>query len=258
MAGHSKFKNIMHRKNHQDSKRAKVFTKLAREITVAVKIGSDDQNSNPRLRTAILAARAANMPKDNIERAIQKGMGNEITSNFEEIRYEGYGPAGVSVIVEALTDNRNRTAAEIRAIFNKAGGNLAEVGSVSFMFEHCGVIGYGQTTLQPLGLDFDKMFEASIEAGAENVIAEDEQVIIFTKHDNLNQVREKLHTVLNQFTNGKAPDPNLCQLMWEPTVAKEVADEDAPAVIKFIDALEDNDDVQKVFANYKPSKELAD
>src|ERR1700721_4661184 len=165
MAGHSQFKNIMHRKGRQDAAKSKLFGKLAREITVSAKIGLPDPAMNARLRAAIIAARAENMPKDNIDRAIKKAQGND-GENYEEIRYEGYGPGGVAVIVEVLTDNRNRTAGEVRSIFTKSGGNLAETGAVSFMFDHLGVVEYDAKAASP-----DAMLEAAIEAGAEDVVA---------------------------------------------------------------------------------------
>ncbi len=175
MAGHSQFKNIMHKKGRADKARAKLFSKLAREITVAAKLGMPDPAFNPRLRAAILAARAENMPKDNIERAIKKSQGSD-TENYDEIRYEGYAPGGVAVIVEALTDNRNRTAGEVRSIFTKSGGNLAETGAVSFMFDHVGVVEYDAGKASA-----DAMLEAAIEAGAEDVVSDDNGHQIFTR-----------------------------------------------------------------------------
>jgi YebC/PmpR family DNA-binding regulatory protein len=165
MAGHSQFKNIMHRKGRVDAQRSKLFSKLAREITVAAKMGMPDPNMNPRLRAAILAARAENMPKDNIERAIKKAQGGD-AENYDEIRYEGYGPGGAAIIVEAMTDNRNRTASDVRSTFTKSGGNLAETGAVSFMFDHVGVVQFA-----PEAADADAMFEAAIEAGADDVVS---------------------------------------------------------------------------------------
>ncbi len=179
MAGHSQFKNIMHRKGRQDAVRSKLFSKLAREITVAAKMGTPDPAMNPRLRAAILAARAENMPKDNIERAIKKALGGD-AENYDEIRYEGYGPGGVAVIVEVLTDNRNRTASDVRSYFTKSGGNLAETGAVSFMFDHVGVVEYDAEVASA-----DDMLEAAIEAGAEDVVSSESGHEIYTSQDSL-------------------------------------------------------------------------
>src|ERR1700757_4730321 len=202
MAGHSQFKNIMHRKGRQDAVRSKVFGKLAREITVSAKLGLPDPDMNPRLRAAIIAARAENMPKDNIERAIKKASGND-GENYEQIRYEGYGPGGIAVIVEVLTDNRNRTAGEVRSAFTKSGGNLAETGAVSFMFDHVGVIEYDAGTASA-----DAMLEAAIEAGAEDVVSNESGHEIYTTADSLRDVAKVLEA--------KFGEPRRASLTWRP------------------------------------------
>src|SRR5439155_3925545 len=202
MAGHSQFKNIMHRKGRQDAARSRLFSKLAREITVAAKIGLPDPGMNPRLRAAILAARAENMPKDNIERAIKKATGGE-ADNYEEIRYEGYGPGGVAVIVEVLTDNRNRSAGEVRASFTKSGGNLAETGAVSFMFDHVGVVEFDAKVA-----DADQMLEAAIDAGAEDVVSSESGHESYTTVDSLRDVAKALE--------GKFGEPRKAALVWKP------------------------------------------
>ncbi len=236
MAGHSQFKNIMHRKGAQDKKRAKVFTKIIRELTVAAKAGGEDADANPRLRTAIANAKAANMPKDTMDRAVKRGAGGEDDSNFTEMRYEGYGPGGVAVIVEALTDNKNRTAGEVRAAFTKFGGNMGETNSVSFQFNHQGVIRYASE-----GLDFDKVFEAALEAGAEDV-QEEEGV-----HEILCPL-EELHAVSGALA-AQLGDPTSSGIEWRPTVLSEVDEDKGETLLKLIDMLEDNDDVQSVFTN---------
>src|SRR3990170_3229888 len=202
MAGHSQFKNIMHRKGKVDAVRSKVFSKLAREITVAAKMGMPDPNMNPRLRAAILAARAENMPKDNIERAIKKSQGGD-AENYDEIRYEGYGPGGAAVIVEAMTDNRNRTASDIRSVFTKAGGNLAETGAVAFMFDHVGVVEFDAKVASA-----DAMLEAAIEAGAEDVTSNDDGHQIFTTSETLREVAKALEA--------KFGEPRKAALLWKP------------------------------------------
>ncbi len=242
MAGHSQFKNIMHKKGRADKARAKLFSKLAREITVAAKLGMPDPAFNPRLRAAILAARAENVPKDNIERAIKKSQGGE-GENYDEIRYEGYAPGGVAVIVEALTDNRNRTAGEVRAIFTKAGGNLAETGAVSFMFSHVGVVEYDAGVASA-----DAMLEAAIEAGAEDVISSDDGHQIFTTPDGLGDVAKALEA--------KFGEPRRSALTWKPQNTIAVDDEAGEKVIKLIESLDDNDDVQNVYANFEVSDVL--
>jgi len=244
MAGHSQFKNIMHRKGAQDAKRAKVFTKLIRELTVAAKTGMPDPVANPRLRAAILAAREQNMPKDTIDRAIKRGAGGEDGANYDEVRYEGYGPGKVAVIVEALTDNRNRTASEVRTAFNKSGGSLGETNSVSFMFERVGAIHY------PLAAgSADDLFEAALEAGAGNVETNDEGHDITCAPDDLNVVREALEAKFGTSASAR--------LDWLPQMIVPVADEQsAQSLLKFLDVLEDNDDVQRVYANFDIAAEV--
>ncbi|MBE6455819.1 MAG: YebC/PmpR family DNA-binding transcriptional regulator [Alphaproteobacteria bacterium] len=237
MAGHSQFKNIMYRKGAQDKLRAKVFSKLAREITVAVKTGGADISSNPRLRLAIQNARSENMPKDNIERAIAKGSQSADTTNYEEVRYEGFGPGKVSVIVEGLTDNRARTAPALRAAFSKNGGALGETGSVTFNFERIGYIEYPASVGTA-----DAIFEAGLEAGASDVISTDETHEITCAPEDLSSVRESLESVLGT--------PNVARLDWKPLVQKEIADlETAQKLFKFIDILNEDDDVQRVITN---------
>ena len=242
MAGHSQFKNIMHRKGRQDKARSKLFSKLAREITVSAKLGLPDPAFNPRLRAAMLAARAENMPKDNIERAIKKASGSE-TENYDAIRYEGYASGGVAVIVEALTDNRNRTAGEVRAIFAKNGGNLAETGAVSFMFSHVGVVEYDAKAATA-----DAMLEAAIEAGAEDVVSNDDGHQIFTTSETLNEVAKALET--------KFGEPRKSALLWKPQNTVSVDDESGEKVLKLIEALDDSEDVQNVYANFEVSDAL--
>jgi YebC/PmpR family DNA-binding regulatory protein len=242
MAGHSQFKNIMHRKGRQDKLRAKLFSKLAREITVAAKLGLPDPNFNPRLRAAILAARAENMPKDNIERAIKKSQGSD-TENYDEVRYEGYGPGGVAIIVEALTDNRNRTAGEVRATFTKSGGNLAETGAVSFMFDHVGVVEFDADKASA-----DAMLEAAIEAGAEDVTSDENGHVIYTTKDSLAEVAKALEA--------KFGEPRKAALTWKPQNTLAVDDEQGEKLLKLIETLEENDDVQNVYANFEVSDAL--
>lgn len=243
MAGHSQFKNIMHRKGAQDKKRAKIFTKLTREIITSAKIGLPDPASNPRLRAAMLAARKENMPKDRIDAAIKRGSGGTEGDNFEEIRYEGYGPGGVAVIVEALTDNRNRTAAEVRALFSKFGGNLGETGSVGFMFNHVGKILYPQ----PVAGE-EAMFEAALEAGAENVDSNGEYHDITTALDSLHEVSATLAE--------KFGDPESAKLAWVPLNTTALNEDQARTMLKLIEALEDNDDVQDVSSNFEVSEDI--
>ncbi len=242
MAGHSQFKNIMHRKGKQDKVRSKVFGKLAREITVAAKLGLPDPAFNPRLRLAILAARAENMPKDNIERAIKKASGSE-QENYEEIRYEGYAPGGVAVIVETLTDNTNRTAGEVRSIFSKAGGNLATTGAVSFMFDHIGVVEYDADKATG-----DAMLEAAIEAGAEDVISDESGHQIVTQLDSLNEVTKALEA--------KFGEPRKSGMVWKPQNTVSVDDDAGEKIVKMVEALEESDDVQNVYANFELSDAL--
>jgi len=230
MAGHSQFKNIMYRKGAQDKKRAKEFAKLAREIMVAAKMGIPDPNDNPRLRGAIAAARAKNMPKDNIERAIKKGAGGDDGTNFDEIRYEGYGPGGVAIIVDVLTDNRNRSASEVRAAFTKHGGNLGESGSVAFMFDRVGLVYYPADKA-----DHDDLFEVALESGATDVTSDDNGHEVICEPDDLNTLREALVE--------KFGDPEEARLDWKPQTMTEVDEEKAATLLKLIDVLEDNDDV---------------
>ena len=242
MAGHSQFKNIMHRKGKQDKVRSKVFGKLAREITVAAKLGLPDPAFNPRLRAAILAARAENMPKDNIERAVKKASGNDAES-FDEIRYEGYAPGGVAVIVEALTDNNNRTAGEVRSIFSKAGGNLATTGAVSFMFDHVGVVEYDAAKASA-----DAMLDAAIEAGAEDVVSNADGHQIVTKTDTLHEVAKALEA--------KFGEPRKSGMVWKPQNTVAVDDEAGEKILKLMEALDESDDVQNVYANFEISDAL--
>src|ERR1043165_7615600 len=242
MAGHSQFKNIMHKKGRADKARSKLFGKLAREITVAAKLGMPDPAFNPRLRAAILAARAENMPKDNIERAVKKSQGAD-TESYDEIRYEGYGPGGVAIIVEALTDNRNRTAGEVRAAFTKAGGNLAETGAVSFMFDHVGVVEFDAKAASA-----DAMLEAAIEAGAEDVVSSENGHEVYTTNDSLRDVAKVLEA--------KFGEPRKAALTWKPQNTVPVDDEQGEKVLKLIDALNDQDDVQNVYANFEVSDAL--
>lgn len=242
MAGHSQFKNIMYRKGAQDKKRAKIFTKLIRELTTAARSGLPDPAANPRLRAAIQAARQANMSKDTLDRAIKRGSGEDGAENFEEMRYEGYGPGGVAIIVETLTDNRNRTASDVRAAFAKSGGNLGESNSVSFMFDRVGEITYPAAVATP-----DAMFEAAVEAGADNVESgEDGHAITFAT-DSLNTVRDELEKRFGPATSAK--------LVWKPKTMAPVDDDTAEALVKLLDALEDSDDVQNVYANFELSDE---
>src|SRR5947207_4129116 len=237
MAGHSQFKNIMHRKGRQDAQRGKIFTKLIREITTAARLGAADPNSNPRLRAVMIAAREANMTRETIDRAIKRGSGNEADANYDEIRYEGYGPGGVAVIVEALTDNRNRTAGEVRATFSKAGGNLAETGAVSFMFSHVGVVEYDAKVASA-----DQMLEAAIEAGAEDVASSDSGHEVYTTADSLRDVAKALEA--------KFGEPRKAALVWKPQNTVALDDAKGEQMLGLLAALEDNDDVQNVYANF--------
>ena len=237
MSGHSQFKNIMYRKGAQDAKKARVFAKLARDITIAAKSGMPEPDKNPRLRLAIQAARAESMPKDNIERAIAKASQTAGGADYVSMRYEGFGPGKVAVIVEAMTDNKNRTASNVRTIFGKRGGVMGESGSVAFNFERIGFIQY------PLdAADADKMFESALEAGANDVETDDEHHNIETLPDDLNAVTEALEKVFGT--------PSASRLEWKPTVTTEITDEEtARKFLEFVDALEDDDDVQKVYHN---------
>ena len=242
MAGHSQFKNIMHRKGRQDAARSKLFGKLAREITVSAKLGTPDPTMNARLRAAIIAARAENMTKDTIERAIKKAAGAD-TENYEEIRYEGYGPGGIAVIVEVLTDNRNRTAGEVRATFTKSGGNLAETGAVSFMFDHVGVIEYDAKVASG-----EAMFEAALEAGADDVVSSENGHEIYAATDSFGAVTKALEA--------KFGEPRKASLTWRPQNTVAVDDEQGEKVLKLIDQLSEHDDVQNVYANFEVSDAL--
>jgi YebC/PmpR family DNA-binding regulatory protein len=242
MAGHSQFKNIMHRKGRQDAARSKLFGKLAREITVAAKLGLSDPDMNPRLRAAILAARAENMPKDNIERGIKKAQGGD-AENYDEVRYEGYGPGGVAVIVEALTDNRNRTASDVRSVFSKNGGNLAETGAVSFMFDHVGMVEF-----PPEVADAETMFEAALDAGADDVISSEGGHEIYVTQDRLRDVAKALEA--------KFGEPRKAALVWKPQTTLPLQDVEGEKLLRLIESLEDHDDVQHVYANFEVSDAL--
>jgi YebC/PmpR family DNA-binding regulatory protein len=240
MAGHSQFKNIMHKKGKQDAIRSKLFSKLAREITVAAKMGLPDASMNARLRAAVIAARAENMPKDNIERAIKKASGAD-AETYDEVRYEGYAPGGVAVIVEALTDNRNRTAGEVRSYFAKAGGSLAETGAVSFMFDRVGLIEFDRK-------NEDAMLEAALDAGAEDVLTSEDGHEIITTLESLRDVAQALEQ--------KFGEPRKAALVWRPQNTISVDDEAGEKILKLVGALEDNDDVQNVYANFEVSDAL--
>jgi len=242
MAGHSQFKNIMFRKGRQDKERSKLFSKLAREITVASKGGLPDPAHNPRLRTAIIAARAENMPKDNIERAIKKGQGGD-AENYDEIRYEGYGPGGIALIVEALTDNRNRTAADVRAAFSKFGGALGETGSVSFMFNRVGSIAYPKEK----GSE-DEMLEVALEVGADECITTDQGHEFTTSVEGFAGVRDALEAKLGT--------PSSAAITWRAQTPVEVKDDAGETLVKLIETLDDHDDVQHVYGNYELSEAL--
>ncbi|MFU8776198.1 MAG: YebC/PmpR family DNA-binding transcriptional regulator [Roseovarius sp.] len=239
MAGHSKWANIQHRKGRQDAVRAKLFSKFSKEITVAAKMGDPDPDKNPRLRLAIKEAKAQSMPKDNIERAIKKAMGGD-ADDYEEIRYEGYGPNGVAIIVEAMTDNRNRTASNVRSTFTKNGGNLGETGSVGFMFERKGEVTY------PAGVgDADTVMMAALEAGAEDVESSDDGHTIWCADTDLSDVAAALEAALGESTSTK--------LVWKPTTTTEMDLEGMQKLMKLIEALEDDDDVQRVTTNFEAS-----
>jgi YebC/PmpR family DNA-binding regulatory protein len=242
MAGHSQFKNIMHKKGRADAARSKLFSKLAREVTVSAKMGLPDPEHNPRLRAAILAARAENMPKDNIERAIKKAQGGD-AENYDEIRYEGYGPGGVAIIVEALTDNRNRTASEVRSFFTKHGGSLAETGAVAFMFSRVGVIEYDAAKATA-----DAMLEAAIDAGADDVSSSPGGHEIVAAADNFGEVARALEA--------KYGEPRKAGLVWRPQNTVSVDDDSGEKILKLIETLEDSDDVQNVYANFEISDTL--
>lgn len=242
MAGHSQFKNIMHRKGAQDAKRSRLFSKLAREVIVAARSGLPDADKNPRLRTAILNARAANMPRDSIERAIKRAAGNE-ESVYQEVRYEGYGPGGVAVMIEALTDNRNRTAGEVRSAFAKHGGNLGETGSVSHMFQRVGSIFYPSQAGAA-----DAVFEVAVEAGADDVQSSSDGHEVISSVDAFNGVRDALEKKLGP--------PASARFVWRPSIDVPVAGETAEDVLELIETLDELDDVQQVFANLDVPEEL--
>jgi YebC/PmpR family DNA-binding regulatory protein len=239
MAGHSKFKNIMHRKGRADSARSKLFSKLSREITVAAKSGMPDPAMNPRLRLAVANAKAESMPKDNIERAIKKAAGGD-AETYEEIRYEGFGPGGVGVIVEVLTDNRNRTAGDVRAAFTKSGGNLAETGAVSFMFDHVGVVEFDAKVANA-----DQMLEAAIEAGADDVVSNENGHEIYSASDQLAGVAKALEA--------KFGEPRRAALAWKPKNTMAVDDEKGEKLLGLLETLNEHDDVQNVYANFEVS-----
>jgi YebC/PmpR family DNA-binding regulatory protein len=241
MAGHSQFKNIMHRKGRQDAVKSKMFSKLAREITVAAKMGTPDPDMNPRLRLAINAAKAQSMPKDNIQRAVNKGVGGD-AENYDEVRYEGYGPGGVALIVEALTDNRNRSASNVRAAFTKAGGALGETGSVSFMWDRVGEIFY-----LPEAGDADKVMEAAIEAGADDVQSDEEGHTIYCAFENVGEVSKALEAALGEAESVK--------IIWKPKNNVPVDEDRAQSLMKLVATLEDDDDVQNVYANFEVDDE---
>jgi YebC/PmpR family DNA-binding regulatory protein len=243
MAGHSQFKNIMYRKGAQDKKRAKIFTKLIRELTTAARTGLPDVAANPRLRAAVLAARQANMPKDTVERAIKRGAGGDDGENYEEVRYEGYGPGGIAIIVEALTDNRNRTASDVRAAFTKSGGNLGESNSVSFLFDRLGQVSY------PAGAAAaDAVFEAAVEAGADDVESGADEHVVLSAPEALNQVRDALEAKFGAAASAR--------LIWRPKALTPVEGENAESLFKLLESLEDSDDVQNLFANYEVADDV--
>jgi YebC/PmpR family DNA-binding regulatory protein len=242
MAGHSQFKNIMHKKGRADAARSKLFSKLAREITVSAKLGAPDPSMNPRLRLAVQAARAENMPKDNIERAIKKALGGD-SESYEEIRYEGYAAGGVAVIIEALTDNRNRTGAAIRAVFAKHGGNLGATGSVGHMFNRVGEIAYPAAKASA-----DDMLEAAIEAGADDVVSDRTGHTVTCAFDSLGAVAHALEARFGEAERVKG--------VWKPTLTMPVDEDNAQSVMKLIAALDEDDDVQNVYANFEVSEAL--
>ena len=242
MAGHSQFKNIMHKKGKQDAIRSKLFSKLAREITVAAKMGLPDPAMNARLRAAVIDARAENMPKDNIDRAIKKASGSD-SESYDEVRYEGYAPGGVAVIVEALTDNRNRTAGDVRSNFTKAGGALAETGAVSFMFDRVGLVVFDKSVASD-----DAMLEAAIEAGADDVVSGADSHEVITALESLRDAQKALEA--------KFGEPRKASLIWRPQNTIAVDDEAGEKILRLVGALEENDDVQNVYANFEISDAL--
>lgn len=244
MSGHSQFKNIMYRKGAQDKKRAKIFSKLLKEITVAAKEAGTDPEHNPRLRTAIIAARGENMPKDNIDRALKKIEGGDDGTTFESVRYEGYGPSGIAVIVDALTDNKNRSAAEIRSIFGKNGGALGDMNSVAFMFDRVGCVKYHANVCSP-----DRIMDIAIEVGATNVESDEIEHEIICQIGDFKSVRDNLLKILGE--------PKFADIIWKPQNLTEITDlERAQSIIKFIDLLEDNDAVQTVTSNFSFSSDI--
>ncbi len=242
MAGHSQFKNIMHRKGRQDAVKSKLFSKLAREITVSAKMGTPDPAMNPRLRAAILAARAENMSKDSIERAIKKAQGGDGEA-YDEIRYEGYGPGGVAIIVEVLTDNRNRTASDVRSYFTKTGGNLAETGAVSFMFDHVGLIEFDAKVASA-----EAMLDAAIEAGADDVVSSEHGHEVFASQENFVE--------LARILEAKFGEPRKAGLVWRPQNTVAVDDDKGEKLLKLMEMLNEHDDVQNVYANFEVSDAL--
>ena len=242
MAGHSAFKNIMHKKGRADAARARIFAKLGREITVAAKMGMADPAMNARLRLAIQAARAENMPKDNIERAVKKASGND-TANYDSVRYEGYGPGGVAIIAEALTDNRNRTGGNVRSVFTKYNGNLGSTGSVSHMFNHAGEITY-----KPAAGSADAMLEAAIDAGADDVVSDTAGHAVLCAFENLSSVAAALESKLGE--------PASVKTVWKPNLTTQVDEDQATSIMKMIAALEDDEDVQNVYANFEVSEDV--
>ena len=242
MAGHSQFKNIMHRKGKQDAIRSRLFSKLAREVTVAAKTGLPDPEKNPRLRLAVQNARAENMPKDNIERAIKKALGGD-ANTYEAIRYEGYGPGGVAIIVEALTDNRNRSASNVRSLFAKYGGNLGETGSVAFMFNRAGEISY-----KTQAGSNDDVMEAAIEAGADDVQSDESGHVILCAFESIGEVSAAL--------SAKLGEAETVKVVWKPQTMTPVDEETVQTLMKLIDSLDEDDDVQNVFTNFEVSDEV--
>ncbi|HLJ63746.1 MAG TPA: YebC/PmpR family DNA-binding transcriptional regulator [Stellaceae bacterium] len=243
MAGHSQFKNIMYRKGAQDRKRTKIFTKLLREVTTAARAGLPDPSANPRLRAAVAAARQANVPKDTLERAIKRGAGEGEGENYEEVRYEGYGPGGIAIIVEALTDNRNRTASDVRSAFTKSGGNLGESNSVSFMFERAASLTWPASVASA-----DAIFEAAVEAGAANVESSEEEHVVLGPLESLSTLRDALEPRFGA--------PREAKLVWRPQTLTPIEGEAAEDLLKLLETLEDHDDVQNVFANFDMAEDV--
>ena len=243
MAGHSQFKNIMHRKGAQDKKRAKVFTKIIRELTTAARTGLPDPAANPRLRAAMIAARGANMSKDTIDRAVKRGAGGDDGEAYEEVRYEGYGPGGIAIIIEALTDNRNRTASDVRAALTKSGGSLGETNSVGFLFDRI-----GQVTYPAAAASVDAMFEAALDAGASDVESGGEEHVVTCAPDDLITLRDALERRFGA--------PASAKLAWRAKTTTPVDGDAAAALFKLLEALEDSDDVQNVYANFEVSDEV--